>query len=772
MFSVTQRIKTATQPHGGYVPSELFDVYQYDDGFDVEPVEATWSSMQGLAVDYLTRYHLSKDVKSAFDISVKGAQLLDEAYDSTDAYQTAMSLLSKIKGLDDESIIAACRLTGYDTVIRAGIDTYSDVLDITPTDVLISNIRIMVKRCLIFFHNVGPVIKDEFTFEGGYTDLVSTGDGDYLTKDMLIDLKVSKKNFSSDWSLQLLMYYLMGIHSVHSEFQSVKVLCIFNPYKNESRAIVIDNISDEIKYKVSADVIGYQMHYNNPVDYSKWQIVDGSNGQLVSEILKRNIGVKFDLNKYPDGIHELSVDAYWSCLKKIDDEYAYSFRPKFVHTDHVIMIKKNGYLMFLSVSPKGTLSVLKGAALKKANFPVDYYYDNIEKYAVTVLSRFSKYWDALYMISKQVQSLKPTDAFLRQKYVENKSFAKSIGLPIKSFDEWFESDGQYFGCSGRVHGCIIDIDYSNHIYLNPYDGTITPYFAMSMYDKNVYKNTKSLIAAKRPELLESLSLLANNSSTELSIVGDTSTALVSISDTIDKHTEKVYSHEMYSISNRIKPLQKIYDLKLVQVWYDNILGDAPLIEDRGSGSPKGITKRRAEYYYGVSVQQVGDISAKLINYCKVKDVTIEFEDGLLVDHVSYYDWYNGKLLHPSIEERILSEREEQKRLAQEALARKREQAQLERAQREREKKPTKKDKYIGMTRKMSCGMNATVIDYQDCYHVTIRFDDGLIKTDVRSDHFMNGKVSHIGDYDVCGFNKNAVCDESCKYYSSCTRRNI
>ena len=39
----------------------------------------------------------------------------------------------------------------------------------------------MVKRSLAFWKEYGPITKDGFTFEGGYTDIVSSGDGDYLT---------------------------------------------------------------------------------------------------------------------------------------------------------------------------------------------------------------------------------------------------------------------------------------------------------------------------------------------------------------------------------------------------------------------------------------------------------------------------------------------------------------------------------------------------------------------------------------------------------------
>ena len=42
--------------------------------------------------------------------------------------------------------------------------------------------------------------------------------------------------------------------------------------------------------------------------------------------------------------------------------------------------------------------------------------------------------------------------------------------------------------------------------MNPNDGTLVPYSAVSMFDKDVYKNTISLISEKRPDMLEKAEL--------------------------------------------------------------------------------------------------------------------------------------------------------------------------------------------------------------------------------------------------------------------------
>lgn len=60
-------------------------------------------------------------------------------------------------------------------------------------------------------------------------DTVSKGDGDLTTADTLWDFKVSKAKVKKEYTLQLLMYWRMGLHSVHPEFQSIKYLGIYNP---------------------------------------------------------------------------------------------------------------------------------------------------------------------------------------------------------------------------------------------------------------------------------------------------------------------------------------------------------------------------------------------------------------------------------------------------------------------------------------------------------------------------------------------------------------
>ena len=160
-------------------------------------------------------------------------------------------------GLDDLSITNACQLVGFDSAFRAGPLFYRPVEKIIPDQATIANIRIMVERSLSFFKAFGPVTADGFTMEGAYTAIITTGDGDSLTKDTLWDFKVTTGKPNKDHTLQLLIYYLMGKRSIHLEFQTIEKLGIFNPRQNTIYQLPISEISDEVIKEVETVVIGY-----------------------------------------------------------------------------------------------------------------------------------------------------------------------------------------------------------------------------------------------------------------------------------------------------------------------------------------------------------------------------------------------------------------------------------------------------------------------------------------------------------------------------------
>ena len=251
-YTVTQRIKAIQQPAGGYIPVSAMSIKQYRDNFSLNIKENISANYVGLAVDYLTRFRVTGNVEEAFDIPILGAKILFHNYGMHKEYLHCLRLLESVKAGD---ISSAVQLTAYDEVYRAGI---TDIKRLSPDAATIENIKIMVNRGVIFLKHCSTEIKTGITFEGGYTDIVVNGDCDYLTDNSLIDFKVLRGNVTKNHTLQILMYYLMGLHSIHSsEFQKVKWLALFNSRKNVVYYINVRRIPEVVIDEVSREVIGY-----------------------------------------------------------------------------------------------------------------------------------------------------------------------------------------------------------------------------------------------------------------------------------------------------------------------------------------------------------------------------------------------------------------------------------------------------------------------------------------------------------------------------------
>lgn len=250
-YTVTGRIKSVGQPYGGYIkPSEFMKISMENDVAKLNDHENISPSLMGLSVDYLTRLMTGSTAKKAFEISLRGAKIIGKS-------EFAEKLVENVNGLDDNSIKNAVQLTTFDCYYRAGPFECTPHEEIQPDNLTIENIRTLVKRTLEIFKIYGPKTMDGLTFEGGYTDRVVAGDGDFMTENILWDLKVSKRTLSKDQILQIIMYWRMGLHSVHPEYKKIRYLCVFNPRLNVLYKLPVENISQEIIDEIEVSVIGY-----------------------------------------------------------------------------------------------------------------------------------------------------------------------------------------------------------------------------------------------------------------------------------------------------------------------------------------------------------------------------------------------------------------------------------------------------------------------------------------------------------------------------------
>lgn len=199
----------------------------------------------------------------------------------------------------------------------------------------------------------------------------------------------------------------------------------------------------------------------------------------------------------------------------------------------IFVLKRAGIYMFVLQDQR--LYLLAGGHIRILEHDINYYYNNMTLYYEQVKASFAPYRSILQSISNEVQA---------------------------------------FGGSGLIHGCIVDIDFYNHIYLNPYDGKIVPYFAEDMTNKIIFKDIKTLLETSpvRPKcskgslLLEQYKLAYSNGQTPI-LASQSKNANIALATV----PEVVLDRSMYEPSRIMRSIQYIFDQNIIRVWKDSIL---------------------------------------------------------------------------------------------------------------------------------------------------------------------------------------------------------
>lgn len=231
---------------------------------------------------------------------------------------------------------------------------------------------------------------------------------------------------------------------------------------------------------------------------------------------------------YRDGTYDMNKEEYIQFNRGRGIEI-YGVKPL---TDKLRLIKCGEYYMFLQYNNKGKLQILNGGKPKLLDRKIEYYEEKFRLYISNVLKMLSPYQKALKAISDEVKK---------------------------------------FGGVGTIHGTIVDIDYLNHIYLNPLDGKITPYYAVDIRYKLIYSNVAELFAnSPFRYFIEDRKMVAKY----IKLIEDKKLAILSNSDC---DTEKriipqvVLETDMYRQSYIMKSFQYIFDKKVLRRWDDTIL---------------------------------------------------------------------------------------------------------------------------------------------------------------------------------------------------------
>lgn len=220
---------------------------------------------------------------------------------------------------------------------------------------------------------------------------------------------------------------------------------------------------------------------------------------------------------FEDGVYEITSQEYQDFFR--GKNTCMNFNRQ-INT--IYMLKKNGYYCFINKEITGSLSIMNGGALKKLDVKnVQYYYDNMDTMVAAIKAPLEKYTTYQKRISKEIRQI---------------------------------------GGHGRIHGCIIDIDFYNHIYVNPVDMTITSYWASDIIKKLVYPNVPALLKDKCPLLYYNyLKLIESEKSNPLMVSGT--------KNEVALLPKEYFETDIYKVSREIKKMQKLYS-NILTTWYE------------------------------------------------------------------------------------------------------------------------------------------------------------------------------------------------------------
>ena len=234
-------------------------------------------------------------------------------------------------------------------------------------------------------------------------------------------------------------------------------------------------------------------------------------------LLNRNYDI---FHYYSDGIYKISKQQleFFGRGKNVKC----SFNKE---VDHILMLKRDGLYLFLAVNKaKHTLSILNGGLSKRLKNPdVNYYYDNMTKYSNYVKTALQGYHETLKAISNIVKR---------------------------------------FGGSGYIHGCIVDISFFDHIYLDPYTGKITPYYSPKYGERYEYSSIELLLQKHCPSLYSNYQKM---------LVNNASPVPFEITPSTVKTITEIHSFSQYKPSNLMKRLQYLTEKGIIRYWNDDFI---------------------------------------------------------------------------------------------------------------------------------------------------------------------------------------------------------
>ena len=250
----------------------------------------------------------------------------------------------------------------------------------------------------------------------------------------------------------------------------------------------------------------YQVYSDNQIGYGG-----------VVHLKSFYMGREHDIFRYyPDGIHIITKELYQDFYR------SKNMRMTCNREGTYTMIKRDSLYCFF-YQDGGKPYMLDGGAIRDASgHDLEYYFDNMTKYGEAVGGFVKEYQDILRTISSMVKAI---------------------------------------GGNGRMHGCIVDVDFYNHVYLNPFDGTVTSYTATDVVNKHVFPGFEEMLESERKDLLPEYRKMLDQGGTSLPAALTKQTG-----------SEGYYGGtDIYRVSRLFYTLQHLTESFVIRRWDDTLL---------------------------------------------------------------------------------------------------------------------------------------------------------------------------------------------------------
>lgn len=289
-----------------------------------------------------------------------------------------------------------------------------------------------------------------------------------------------------------------------------------------------------------------------------------------------------------------------------------------------------------------------------------------------------------------------------------------ILTPLRITQERLSKELKDLGFLGLIHGCIVDIDSYHHIMLNPFDGSMTYYFSpeygyittFPSFDKvliSIQQYAVDILPSKRDYKLiqQKVSKQKENPTYLLgridnSYMIESSDCSSNLSNYIQQEVSR--SEGMYSVSRRVNALQRLFTGRVLRDFDLTLADSPPIIKHKrihtNNQANKSTKTKSQTIFNGLKIikETEGVCECK----CGCNTLFSASKEDIINNIVTSCGC--GINNYKS---------------------------------------------YVGCTKMMNCGTNATVIEDFDSNNITVQFADGSIRKHIRKDHFRNGKVKYI-----------------------------